>query len=531
MKIVQQRSLTNNEVAKLSGYYNLIYSTNEGLLTYDQYLNNILNKLITESLLNSYEVTVAFNYILNNRDEIIGLSLSGYGEDVVSLLDNAVNKPLDVFDQSIVREYFLVNREQIIQQSLSRGDVDYLLVSSQYLNYLLEKSLKNRLRKYEQDIIRNYLLNNLEIIIQTNGQQTVNMIEIMIEEPSSKYKPSVIEEKLNEDISIGSSYTHGFILNKNHIYFIGKNIYGKLGSKSGNLKNLTQSIDLNDIEYSDIAKVALGEDHSVILTKSGDVYTVGSNKRGQLGLDSPNSSKFTLVNIPDKIRDIVCGDSFTVALTENGEMYGWGNNDYKQLVTDFKYSYEPRKSDFNNIRQVYCGPSETFILTYDNKLYGVGFNEHGKLGIGRHETIYKPVLIPLPINASEIVDIVCNTYRTLILTKSGTVLLAGKILTDFAGMGTPETAHFVEQDLSHIRKISGTSGNTVFMITDDNKIYVKGKKMVVKLVNKINSISYSDITSWDSDNIIITVTTTGNIYMYVWDADDMQYSEAIELKL
>lgn len=132
-----------------------------------------------------------------------------------------------------------------------------------------------------------------------------------------------IISKCPNDILIGSGYSNSFILKNGQLHLIGVNL--ELGVSD--LSCITESISHNIVDtYGHIFKVALGNDHSVILTENGVVYTTGNNEYGQLGLgDKEKRSTFCKVDIPDLIYDIACGLSFTVALTQNGRMYVWAN--------------------------------------------------------------------------------------------------------------------------------------------------------------------------------------------------------------
>lgn len=37
-----------------------------------------------------------------------------------------------------------------------------------------------------------------------------------------------------------------------------------------------------------VQEVACGEDHTIVLTRTGEIYTMGSNTRGELGIGQPS---------------------------------------------------------------------------------------------------------------------------------------------------------------------------------------------------------------------------------------------------
>lgn len=59
---------------------------------------------------------------------------------------------------------------------------------------------------------------------------------------------------------------------------------------------------------------------------------MGENDSYQLGLgDDDNRSEPTLVNFKEPLKDIACGGSHALALTSSGEVYSWGEARYGQL--------------------------------------------------------------------------------------------------------------------------------------------------------------------------------------------------------
>ena len=87
------------------------------------------------------------------------------------------------------------------------------------------------------------------------------------------------------DIATSRFHTHA-LLENGHVYSFGANLNGELG-----LGNRSSSVsDPRQIEdfTSPVVSVAAGLHHSAVCTADGDLFTFGSNDRGQLG----HGSKF-----------------------------------------------------------------------------------------------------------------------------------------------------------------------------------------------------------------------------------------------
>ena len=57
------------------------------------------------------------------------------------------------------------------------------------------------------------------------------------------------------------------------VYVWGNNINGQLGT--GGLKNATQPILLDALEYEKVVDISCGENYSGVVTEKGEVYTWG----------------------------------------------------------------------------------------------------------------------------------------------------------------------------------------------------------------------------------------------------------------
>lgn len=82
--------------------------------------------------------------------------------------------------------------------------------------------------------------------------------------------------------------------------------------------------------------VDCGDQHTALITPSGDLYTLGDNSEGQLGLAveyKTFTDKATLVTgIMDRISEVAAGYRHTLVLTERGSVYGMGTNRRYELA-------------------------------------------------------------------------------------------------------------------------------------------------------------------------------------------------------
>jgi hypothetical protein len=174
-----------------------------------------------------------------------------------------------------------------------------------------------------------------------------------------------------KQLSCGNNHTM-VLTNDGILYSFGCNEYGQLGD--GTLVNRRYPIKF--IINDRIKSVACGGDHTLILMddSSGTVYSFGSNEFSQLGINaSPDLLEVNFSQIPIKILDgishISAGESHSVVITKNGTLLGWGDNQLSQLGFIYPLIVKtPTKLTYSNgedivgVSQVSCGNSHTLII-------------------------------------------------------------------------------------------------------------------------------------------------------------------------
>ena len=102
-----------------------------------------------------------------------------------------------------------------------------------------------------------------------------------------------------------------------------------LGGHNATSSSSSSSTMLRPVDatvYVKFTSISCGQDHCVAVSSEGQVFTWGSNSRGQLGLgDSENRFRPTLVRtMRRQVRDAQCGAMHTVCLMTGGSVYAWG---------------------------------------------------------------------------------------------------------------------------------------------------------------------------------------------------------------
>ena len=130
--------------------------------------------------------------------------------------------------------------------------------------------------------------------------------------------------------------------------------------------------------------------HLFITLTSGELYSMGKNSNGQLGLRDVVTRTYPIkVNLPInlKILKLSTGKSHSLLLFENGELWGCGSNTFGQVglgegANSKDFPAFTKIPDANSVRDIACGYEHSLYCTADGKLYAFGHPQYGQLGFG-----------------------------------------------------------------------------------------------------------------------------------------------------
>ncbi len=139
-----------------------------------------------------------------------------------------------------------------------------------------------------------------------------------------------------------------------------------------------------------IEQLSCGDNHAAFLTATDQVFTLGSNSAGQLGINDPDvkysnspvlvhAEAFALNHLPIQIK---CGGSHCALVTNGGYMYTWGSGAHGATgLGHDENSYEPSAPIFRGlsakdviIKSVSCGKNGTVTVTAQGQVFVTGDN-------------------------------------------------------------------------------------------------------------------------------------------------------------
>ena len=227
----------------------------------------------------------------------------------------------------------------------------------------------------------------------------------------------------------GDNYVNGytmFISNDNTVYSLGKHTQGEPGQKEE-----TDSYSLNIIpSLTNIQSIDCGVEHVICLDIDGNVFTLGSNVYGQLGI-CKDKETVKYIYVPQKvdispIQQISCGGYFNICLSEDGDLFSFGANYFGQLGqgNNEDYNYPHKMDSLPDIDFIECGGDHSICKTLNNDIYVWGSNYKGQLGLGNN-THYESKFFKCTHWPDDIIDIKCGNSHTLVLTSKQEVYSCG----------------------------------------------------------------------------------------------------------
>ncbi|NXR99734.1 RCC1L protein, partial [Oxylabes madagascariensis] len=249
-------------------------------------------------------------------------------------------------------------------------------------------------------------------------------------------------------------------------------------------------LPLEKPQQTRVLQVSCGRAHSLVLTDSEGVFTMGNNSYGQCGrkvvedeiyseshlihqlkeFDSRvvqvrGSSELSLghyniTSVPTKLHGDIAGVNIIqvssygdccLAVSDEGDVFGWGNSEYLQLasVTETTQVNVPRHLPFKigKVKEAACGGTGNVVLTEEGNVFVWGYGILGK-GPNLIETAVPEMIPPSLFGWSDfspdirVAHVRCGLSQFAALTNRGELFVWGKNLRGCLGTGRMEDQYF-----------------------------------------------------------------------------------------
>ncbi|KDR17139.1 RCC1 and BTB domain-containing protein 1-like isoform X2 [Zootermopsis nevadensis] len=175
--------------------------------------------------------------------------------------------------------------------------------------------------------------------------------------------------------------------------------------------------------------------HVIAFTDNGTVYSWGHNGYSELGIGSSNqclSPTLILPNVFGKmtvVTEVACGTHHSLALTRDGEVYAWGQNNCGQVGSGMSTNQSaPRKvNSFIGEKRtisIACGQTSSMAVLESGEVYGWGYNGNGQLGVGNNMNQLNPGRV-LNLQGVIIKRVVCGYAHAMALSDVGGLYVWG----------------------------------------------------------------------------------------------------------
>ena len=194
-------------------------------------------------------------------------------------------------------------------------------------------------------------------------------------------------------VACGSSHTL-IITNDDNLWSFGSNDFGQLCLGNEDNYSLPQKTS-----FLNISKISAGSVHSLFQNNKGEIFACGNNQFGQCGLGHFNSIQITpslISNSPSNIVQFVCGYRQSLFLGSEGNVYSVGYNEFGQLGL----GHNTNQNELNKIpnippiKIISCVNASCYLIDFEGNLWSFGHNGEGQLGYGDKTNKNTPEIIP-----------------------------------------------------------------------------------------------------------------------------------------
>lgn len=274
------------------------------------------------------------------------------------------------------------------------------------------------------------------------------------------------------------------------------------------------------LDFSELPKVSLGTEHTMMLDTNGNLYTWGSNVRKQLGVDG--GSKSIPYKLMTDVAEISALYQTSMALTRNGDLYIWGQNNANQCGTGKPYDVHTPYLVMGDVVS-YAGLA---ALTFSGDVY--------TWGLEKDSSEVTKIL-------SNIATLKHNKNSYIAITKDNELYMWGKN----PKWGNIPTYVISAEDIGYVKnpvkvmdgvKDAYMTSNTAAVITTENELYVWGSILLPAFPSaeasephKIleNVVSTMIGMGEEGSQYVLAITSDAELYVY----GRMKYLRDIDVEL
>lgn len=219
----------------------------------------------------------------------------------------------------------------------------------------------------------------------------------------------------NKFLSVFTSGTHTVALDcSGDLWSCGLNKQGQLGVGDNLDRNVFTKIDLDE----KINCVSGWYGRTVALDVNGDIWFSGIAYE----ISGYKINVFTKFEFPVKFKSVKCGFFFDVLLDNNGNLWSWGCNLHAKWIPNQIQTKPIQLNSSINFVKLACGEEYLVGLDKQGHLWSMGNNQCGQLGHGDYENRKTLTQIESP---QLFVDLACGMEHSIFLDVDGNIWSCG----------------------------------------------------------------------------------------------------------
>ena len=201
--------------------------------------------------------------------------------------------------------------------------------------------------------------------------------------------------------------------------------------------------------FSNISKIAAGWTNSLFQNNKGEIFSCGNNQRGQCGLGHSNKLQITpslILNAPSNIVEFVCGGSQNLFLDCEGNVFSVGFNVHGQLGL----GHNTNQNELNKIpnippiKIISCVSASCYLIDFEGNLWSFGHNSYGQLGHGDKKNKNTPKIVNTLKDIQQISYGCCGEHF-IVKNSQNQIFVTGKNNWGQLGIEDTESVSFLKE--------------------------------------------------------------------------------------
>ena len=214
-------------------------------------------------------------------------------------------------------------------------------------------------------------------------------------------------------------------------------ITGNIGYGPIELEGVDRVDQFTELENFRAKQISCRGVNFAFIDLNGNLYSFGFNNYGQLGRGISSSQIYkipgrVLIDVP--IIQVSCGPFHTACIDINNDIWVVGYNRFGQLGLDkLQEKGHPERMPNHKAKYISCGSYSTAFIDLEDHVWVCGLNNHQQLGLMEIKSSHSPIKITKVYHEGQIVNmdfkvrkVYCSEYVTLFIDLNENLWVTGK---------------------------------------------------------------------------------------------------------